>query len=1176
MPKAYDKYHQLSLRHSLKPYSLRVAEQYLKCNSIIKNVADIFQHTNSEFILIDGVAGIGKTYLCKEIAYQWSQEQLLTDKELLFVLFLREERVQILRSVKDLVACSCQQENDESIETIAQYLQDTEGSSLSLLLDGYNEVSEKLPDDHFINRVINRSILPKCMLVITSRSFACGSLYNLADYRIEILGFTINDRQEYINQALKDSPSEIAKVKQYFVDHLTISSLCYIPLNMAIFLYLFRQNDFPNSYTEIYKKFIESTIQYHVKKSGQPYKKLQSLTNCVIFNLGQFSYNVLCKDQLTFSYSQIKKVCPEIADQAPEGFGLLQVTEHFSTERPEKTFTFNFAHSSIQDCLAALYIKSLPDDKQINLLKDTFWNEKYMNTWIMFVGLTEGKTIAFKTFLAGKSSITVDSKHLSISSRIMNDKIKCLHLFQCFKEASDTDMYKKVGESLENDQIDLSGKTLLPNHVTTLAFFIVQSCKYTSSWDKLNVSNCNMHDISCFMLLRALNYQEARVCIKIIDLSCNKLTATSAGTLASLLQNCGTEELDITGNQLGDEGAEYFSSCLIGNTTLRLLMMNGNNITYETADRIESEMISTTSLQIIGITSHQLHVKNERGSHVTDVLQHYSTLTKFSMTNCTVISEEMIAILKLLAKNLDLNTICFSHNNLMGKIEVNTYITELSKLTWLSSFTLLEPGMPNTALVELVDALDLNINAKVVALSDRKLQAIQTSCIEISQILQSNPSIVLLEIPKFCAENEESVDLLMAAIKASPLLQRIDISQNNLKTAGVLKFATAIKNTISLKFLIMKRNDINEDAAKVLADSLQDKFDLEVLDLGVNRIRTTGAIKISQALKNSTALQVLNLHNNAIESSAAEEISLMLANKVQLLKIDVSQNSLQSEGIVVIAKALLPINSLKVINFSSNKIASEASSHISSVLRNNPLLESLNVSRNKFKTLGCINICKALKNHHHLKAFNISCNEIKSDAAHFIAHCLKGKSELEMFNINGSDLDSGITTVLSELKLNTQKLTELNLNNSGKINHRAVKYLCEVICGNPMLEVLDISSTHLQEVGAAKVFNALTNNKSLRALNASHNQIDDDAVDNLIRSLSNNVVLQDIKLHGNPISEKAIEQFVCKILLLNIKSLRHIKVPCINDKDIKSAIATQIKRVNSGRIANTQLELFTW
>ena len=622
----------LSLGDIIKPHSLKAAEEFLKHNSITKNLVDIFHSTNAKTILIEGAASIGKTYLCKEIAYQWSQGQLLAEKKLLFLLFLSEQRVQSISSVKDLVACSCQHEKDENIELIAHYLQDTAGESLTLLLDGYNKVSEKLPYDHFINRIVH--VLPKCMIVITSQSFAFGSLYHLAECRFEILGFTNNDRQEYITQALKDSPSEIAKVKQYFNDNLTISSLCYIPLNMAIFLYLFKQNDCPNSCTELYKKFVESTIQYHLMKGGYSCEKqCKTLTDIIILNLAQFSYNHLCKEQLVFNFDEITKVCPEIFEtqfsEAIHGLGLLQITGHFSTEGPKKSFTFNFTHSSIQDYLAALYIKSLPDDKQMNLLKDTFWNEKYMNTWIMFMGLTEGKTIAFKKFLSGNLSITDDAQypHKIISPEIMCDKLKCLHLFQCFKEANDTEMYKKVGESLENDQIDLSWKTLLPKHVITLAFFLVQSCKHTSSWVQLDLSNCNMHDITCSLLLRALNCQEAKISIKFIDLSCNELTAKSAGTLASLVEECRTEKLDITCNQLGDKGAECFSTCLVGNTTLRLLMMDGNYITSRVADKIESGMINKTSLQVIGTTSHQLCMKSECGSNIISLLQHYLNLT---------------------------------------------------------------------------------------------------------------------------------------------------------------------------------------------------------------------------------------------------------------------------------------------------------------------------------------------------------------------------------------------------------------------------------------------------------------------------------------------------------------------------------------------------------------------
>ena len=1177
VPKKFDNYRSSSLRHSLKPYSLKVADEFLKNNKVVKNVKDIFQSTNFKAVTIEGVAGIGKTYLCKEIAYQWSQEQIFPEKKLLFLLFLCEQRVQSLNSVKDLVAFSCKQENNESVELITHYLQCTEGESLVLILDGYNEISEKLPDDSFINDILKRIYLPKCMLIITARSSAYGLLYHLADCRIEILGFTENDRQEYIKQAFKDSSSDIAMVKQYFVNNPTISSLCYIPLNMAIFTYLFYQKDCPKTYTELYQKFIDSMVKHHVKKSGQPHENFQELTDTIILNLGTFSYNVLCKDQMIFSFAEIKDACPDIVAQLPgamhDGFGLLQVTKHFDAMDPEETFTVTFSHSSIRDCLAALYIKSLSDDKQINLLKDTFWNEKYLNTWIMFVGLTQGKSIAFKTFLAGKQSIrlSVNPNHINISPEIMNDKLKCLHLFQCFKEASDTEMYARVGESFENDQIDLSGKTLLPNHVFTLSSFLVQSWRYTSSWDKLDLSSCNMHDISCFMLLKELDCQEARICIKKIDLSYNNLTEKFAGTLASLVQKCATTELAISGNQLGNVGAEYFSSCLVGNRTLELLMMDGNNVASNLADKIEIELTNSTSLKIIGITSNQLYVRNECGSHIIEVLQQYSTLTKFTMCYCSVSIEDMIIILRLLAKNLNLNTIHFSHNDL-GRMKMNAYTSELSTLNCLSSLTLVEPEMPYTAADELLDAVNFNMNAKVVALSNLRLKTVQASCMEISQILRSNPSIVILEIPQVF-RNEESIDLLMTAVQATPVLQKIDISQNNLYTAGIQKFVTAIKNATNLKSLIMRSNDINKDAAEALANGLKNKTSLEVLDLGVNRMHTKGAIKISQALKNNTTLKVLNLHNNSIESSAAEEISLMLTNKEKLVEINISQNSFKSEGIIIIAKVLRTISSLKIINLSLNKITSEASDHISSVLRNNLLLESLNMSHNKIKTPGCISICKALKHqHHNLKVLNIGCNEIESEAAYSIAHSLKGKSELETFIIHGNRLHTGLTAIISELKFTTKKLKTLNFNASGKINHKAAQNLCHVICENPLLEMLDVSSTQLRKSEAGNIFNALTNNKTLKVLNASYNQFDDVAAEKLTRSLSNNFLLRELKLHGNPVSDRAIQQIVFEIKTDN---LRHIKVPRINDEDIKSAITTRIKRINRSKKANNQLELFS-
>jgi len=316
-------------------------------------------------------------------------------------------------------------------------------------------------------------------------------------------------------------------------------------------------------------------------------------------------------------------------------------------------------------------------------------------------------------------------------------------------------------------------------------------------------------------------------------------------------------------------------------------------------------------------------------------------------------------------------------------------------------------------------------------------------------------------------------------------------------------------------------------------------------------------------------LQVLDLHNNYIESSAAKEISLMLSNKSKLVEIDISQNNLESEGIITIAKALQAINFLKIINLSFNQITSVASNHIASFLKNNPLLESLNVSHNKLKSSGCINICEALKKqNYNLKTFNISFNGIKPKAVHYIAYSLKGKCALEIFNICGNCLDFGITTVMSQLKFTTV-LRQLILNNSGRINHKAAENICQVIHENPLLEVLDIGSTQLQKLDAAKIFTALSNNRTLQVLDASHNEIDDNAVVQLTHVLSNNSALRELRLHRTLLSSRGIELIVLKI---NVK--RHIWVPHISDEDVKSAISTRIERINANRKANNQLQLY--
>ena len=118
----------LSLRRSMWHHSMGVADEYLACNKISKNIEEIFRPLNADeispsqqFVLIEGVPGIGKTYLCKEIAYQWSQGKVLTETKLLFLLLACEQMIQSLKQVKDMVRHCCHLESEETVEQLLPF-----------------------------------------------------------------------------------------------------------------------------------------------------------------------------------------------------------------------------------------------------------------------------------------------------------------------------------------------------------------------------------------------------------------------------------------------------------------------------------------------------------------------------------------------------------------------------------------------------------------------------------------------------------------------------------------------------------------------------------------------------------------------------------------------------------------------------------------------------------------------------------------------------------------------------------------------------------------------------------------------------------------------------------------------------------------------------------------------
>ena len=667
-------------------------------------------------ILIEGAPGIGKTVLAKEIAYQWAKNQLLTSKRLLFLVFLRECLQKSLRTIEDLVQYTFR--TNKMVKDLATYLLKTDGKDALIIFDGFDELSEENRRDSIIIDIVEHRILCKICLVITSRPTASSDLHRYVDRRVEIVGFTEEDRLDYIQTALKNSEEQVIALQDYLQSNPTINALCYIPLNMTILLSLVEDgiDRLPKTQTEMYKKFTEMTIVRFIKK----YKNYDTVINIanlphpynkLFIELTELAYKALETDKIVFTLSEIKEDCPKLTalemSNNWNGLGLLKAVKYFSTEMGNDQVTFHFLHFSIQEYMAAWYISKLSNSKQIDLLRKTFWEHRYYNTWIMYVGITCGSSFSLRHFLSGNrfQFHTKLFKTSKVSNKYLKRKIKCLHLFQCLVEASKEDTIESVMKELfQNKQIDFSNQTLLPQDLNTLGFFLITSIN--KEWDELNLSNCNIGSNGSNVLCdRFLNKDVRRiVTIKMVNFSYNQLNFSSLMRLCNLFNSWHTSELIIS------------DVAILDNTT--------------NLNAIKDFIFQSSTLELAFIGSF-LFSKNLQLSSMPHVLSNTTNIESMCLLNCNWKSSNFVNVKILtLSESQKLHTVHIIGLSLVMSVVQKLAMILLSNNDSVNMFVY-DPSMSDEIAGNISTSLsevNEDISGVMLIVSSSKVQGIVNTC----------------------------------------------------------------------------------------------------------------------------------------------------------------------------------------------------------------------------------------------------------------------------------------------------------------------------------------------------------------------------------------------------------------------------------------------------------------
>ena len=528
---------------------------YITCN-----IEEIFKSTEccvtqGKTILIEGVSGIGKTFLCKEMAYRWSHKELLQSDKLVLLVLLRDLAVQNITSVADLVQYMYGSRSDDEVIKIskacATYLMNSEGINVTIILDGFDELLQLKRKNKLISDLLHKKILPKCKVIVSSRPLVSKQLQQIADIKVKLLRLTEENRWIYINNKFKDNCEKLVKVKLYLNENININQLCYNPFMVSVLVCVAKEyEELPNSVTKLYSKFIAYTISKYVQKFQSDFyvtdlNALPVKVKCHFLKLCKYAFNILQNGKTVFTANEIIQDFVTLADAQTRwsALGLLTSSQFVDTKDDN---VYSFLHLSIQEYLAAFYITTLSTSEQINIIKEFFFVDKFLNMWIVYCGLSDRPT-ALIHFLSGGKCLLLSELFAihKLSQPIAQSKIKCLYLHQCLPEITSQRLYTLVNTSFEKGILDLSNCSLMMEDIDTLKYILDRSS--ITHWDELNLSSSNIDDAGFHQICKVINGNG--IIFNRINLSGNQLLTTkSLKTIADIIVCCKAQTLHLPDN----------------------------------------------------------------------------------------------------------------------------------------------------------------------------------------------------------------------------------------------------------------------------------------------------------------------------------------------------------------------------------------------------------------------------------------------------------------------------------------------------------------------------------------------------------------------------------------------------------------------------------------------------
>ena len=494
----------------------------------LSEVGQVEDGSLASCVLVQGAPGIGKTTMAHELCRQWVEGKVLKEYSLLILLKLRDKSVQKANNVADLFYHS----NPSIPPVVASIVEQDNGNGTAFLLDGYNELPRVMQKNSIFAQLINKDILSKACVIVTSRPSASDNLYMHCRQQryqhLEVLGFTKEQINSFVEKWFDENVEESCRADErhqfelYLESHPHIHALMYIPLNCTIVLTVYQSKGVRDDHKTLTKLYIHNTeailtryLTNHEEVLGNRRWNLRNLRNLRnlplnvqqhLMQLSKLAYSGIVstpgpEPQLIF---QEEEIPPDLSDNEAMGFMNMEYDAL-------GTASYNFLHLTIQEFLAAYYVSKLPLSEQAQVIDDSVGKVHLVIMLRFYAGLTK-----FHSQQSSDSSVFTPAG--SFRRYYYSKNSSKLESLRWMFETQEKQLLRQT-LGTETQDLDLSHQTLAPFDCYVIGYCIAYSeCQW-----RLNLSWFTLGEEGMRMLSRGSNDCFHRV--QAIDLSWNDIKA---------------------------------------------------------------------------------------------------------------------------------------------------------------------------------------------------------------------------------------------------------------------------------------------------------------------------------------------------------------------------------------------------------------------------------------------------------------------------------------------------------------------------------------------------------------------------------------------------------------------------------------------------------------------------